>query len=197
MRFIAWTFAAILLAVPAAAQQGQPSSNAVSTSSQPDAGSTATTNFPVSLERIRGALERPTPAQLLKGIDEKPTFRIEIQERQKIEELLATLDFKGGPTAPGGVYGYEQQRLAFPPVDNPLAQPYAAFSQGQLLTILVENIVGKYMAAGAASGIRKAMHERSEATVRREVDEAIAEYCSGKPDGGAGIQLCESLSTNR
>ena len=176
------------MAVPAAAQQGQPSSNAVSTSSQPDAGSTATTNFPVSLERIRGALERPTPAQLLKGIDEKPTFRIEIQERQKIEELLATLDFKGGPTPPGGVYGYEQQRLAFPPVDNPLAQ---------LLTILVENIVGKYMAAGAASGIRKAMHERSEATVRREVDEAIAEYCSGKPDGGAGIQLCESPSTNR
>ena len=138
-----------------------------------------------------------SPAQLLKGIDEKPTFRIEIQERQKIEELLATLDFKGGPTPPGGVYGYEQQRLAFPPVDNPLAQPYAAFSQGQLLTILVENIVGKYMAAGAASGIRKAMHERSEATVRREVDEAIAEYCSGKPDGGAGIQLCESPSTNR
>jgi hypothetical protein len=134
---------------------------------------------------------------LLKGLDEKPTFRIEVQERQKIDELLATLDFKGGPTPPGGVYGYEQQRLAFPPVDNPLAQPYAAFSQGQLLTILVENIVGKYMAAGAASAIRKAMHERNEATVRREVDEAIAEYCSGKPDGGAGIQLCESTSTNR
>jgi hypothetical protein len=189
--------AVILLPVPAAAQQHQPSSGATPTSSQPDADSTATLNFPVSLERIRGALERRTPAQLLKGLDEKPTFRIEIQERQKIEELLATLDFKGGPTPPGGVYAYEQQRLAFPPVDNPLAQPYAAFNQGQLLTILVENIVGKYMAAGAASAIRKAMHERSEATVRREVDEAIAEYCSGKPDGGAGIQLCESPSTNR
>jgi hypothetical protein len=197
MRLIAWAFAAILLAVPATAQERQPSPTAVPASSQPDADSTATLNFPVSLERIRGALEHQNPSQLLKGIDEKPTFRIEIQERRKIEELLATLDFKAGPTPPGGVYAYEQQRLAFPPVDNPLAQPYAAFSQGQLLTILVENIVGKYMAAGAASAIRKAIHERTEATVRREVDEAIAEYCSGKPDGGASIPLCESPSTNR
>src|SRR5262245_61579185 len=167
MRLIAWTFAAILLAVPATAQQRQPSTSAAPSSSQPDADSTATLNFPVSLERIRGALQHPTPAQLLKGIDEKPTFRIEIEERRKIEELLATLDFKGGPTPPGGVYGYEQQRLAFPPVDNPLAQPYAAFSQGQPLTILVENIVGKYMAAGAASAIRKAMHDVNSAALRR------------------------------
>lgn len=197
MRLIAWAFAAILLAVPVKAQERQPSSNAAPASSQPDADPAATLNFPVSLERIRGALEHQNSAPLLKGIDEKPTFRIEIQERRKIDELLATLDFKGGPTPPGGVYAYEQQRLAFPPVDNPLAQPYAAFNQGQLLTILVENIVGKYMAAGAASAIRKAMHDRTEATVRREVDEAIAEYCSSKPDGGAGIQLCESPTTNR
>src|SRR5262245_36159007 len=129
MRLIGLAFAAILLAGPAIAQQPQPSTTAAPASSQSDANAAATLNFPVSLERIRGALERPTPAQMLKGLDEKPTFRVEIREQQKIDELIATLDFKGGPTPPGGVYGYEQQRLVFPPVDNPLAQPYAAFSQ--------------------------------------------------------------------
>jgi hypothetical protein len=190
--------AAILLSSPALAQSAQTSSPGVSPSSQPDVSQPPAPKLPVSLDKIRGALERPPPpGQLLRGVDEKPTFRIEILERQRIEELLATLDFKSGPTPPGGVYGYEQQRVLFPAVDNPLAQPYAAFSQGELLTILFENAIGKYLVDRAGSSIKKAIHERSEATVRREVDEAIAEYCASKPDGGAGIQLCESIPESR
>jgi hypothetical protein len=147
--------------------------------------------LPVSLDRIRDALERPAPKGLLKPPPETPTFRLEIQERQKIQELLATLDFRSGPTPPGGLYAYEQQRLLFPAVNNPLAQPYAAFNQGQLLTILIENLVGQYLAGRAVESISKAVRERAEAAARREVDEAIAEYCNSKPNGGAGIQLCE------
>jgi hypothetical protein len=198
MRWMPLALAAILVSSPALAQSGQTSSPGVSPSSQPDVSQPPAPKLPVSLDKIRGALERPPPpGQLLRGVDEKPTFRIEIFERQRIEELLATLDFKSGPTPPGGVYGYEQQRVLFPSVDHPFAQPYAAFSQGELLTILFENAIGKYLVDRAGSSIKKAIHERSEATVRREVDEAIAEYCASKPDGGAGIQLCESIPESR
>ena len=53
-------------------------------------------------------------------------FRIQIQERQQLEELLATLNFKAGPVPAGGVYMAEQNRIMFPPVDNPLRQPLGA-----------------------------------------------------------------------
>ena len=101
-------------------------------------------NLPVSLDKIREGLQQ-TPALSLRTLDERPIFRVQILERQKIEELLATLNFKAGPVPAGGIYMQEQQRLMFNPVDRPLMQPYAAFSGGQLLTILIENLVGKYL----------------------------------------------------
>jgi hypothetical protein len=58
------------------------------------------------------------------------------------------------------------------------------------MTILVENLVGKYLAEKAISGITRAVRERAEADARREVEEAIADYCVSKPNHGAGIQLC-------
>src|SRR5438874_5038219 len=107
-------------------------------------------NLPVSVNRIRQALAQPAePLKGLKGVDETPTFRVEIRERLKIEELLQSLNFKSGPAVPGGLYAYEQQRQLFPSVDNPLVQPYGAFNQGELLTILVENLMGRYLAGRA------------------------------------------------
>ncbi|MEP7309622.1 MAG: hypothetical protein ABJA98_29290 [Acidobacteriota bacterium] len=123
-------------------------------------------------------------------IDKEPNFRVEIEERRKIDELLATLNFKSGPTPAGGLYAFEQQRMMFPAVDNPLAQPYAAFNQGQLLTILVENLAGKYLVGRAAEAITRSVREHAEASARKEVEEAVAEYCAAKPNNGAGIELC-------
>jgi hypothetical protein len=151
---------------------------------------TTPSDLPVSLDRIREALEKPVSRPLRKSFDEQPTFRVEIRERLRIEELLATLDFKTGPTPAMGVYGFDQQQRLYPPSMNPLAQPYAAFNQGQLITILIENLVGKYLAGHAASSISKAVRENAEAAARREVDEAIAEYCTTRPNGGAGLPLC-------
>ncbi len=195
MRVIALACAAILAAGPAAArQEPQAPAPAASTatspaSSTPDAA--ASPELPVSLDKIRDALERPAaPGQLLKALDKQPDFRVEIREKQKLEELIATLDFKGGPTPAGGVYAAEQRRLLANPVDNPLAQPYAAFSQSELTTILVENLVGRYLATKAASAITKTQREGAEAAARREVEDAITQYCAAKPDHGAGIQLC-------
>jgi hypothetical protein len=196
MRLTALLLTVCLGAAPVSAQQADPSSPAANPSPQADAKSTP--DLPVSLDKIRDALERPAaPGQLLRALDngKQPDFRVEIREKRKLDELIATLDFKSGPTPAGGVYAFEQQRMLFPPVDNPLAQPYAAFSQGQLLTILVENLVGKYLAEKAVSAVTKAVRERAEAEARREVEEAIAEYCASKPDHGAAIQLCTPVVT--
>ena len=209
MRLTALLLTGILTAAPVGAQNGQPSSSANALPASPapatrggaesESGrstpvpaetAAATLDLPVSLDKIREALEKPVSRPLMKSFDDQPTFRVEIRERLRIEELLATLDFKAGPTPAAGIYGFEQQQRLYPPSMNPLAQPYAAFNQGQLITILIENLVGKYLAGHAASAISKAVRESAEASARREVDEAIAEYCATRPDRGAGIPLC-------
>src|SRR5262245_4913723 len=188
MRLTALVVTAILAAGPAAAQQAETSPPPATPSSSAD---DKKPELPVSLGRIREGLERPAPSgTMLKALDRQPDFRVEIREKQKLEELIASLDFKAGPTPAGGLYAFEQQRMLTPSVDNPLAQPYAAFNQGQLMTILVENLVGKYFAGKALSAISKAQRESAEEAARRQVAEAIAEYCAAKPNQGAGIELC-------
>ena len=192
MRVIALLVTGILTSAPAMAQQVPSSPPSSPSSSEQDRKPASPRDLPVSLEKIRGALERPAPPALFKGISDKTKadFHVEIRERQKIEELLATLNFNGGPTPPGGWYGYEQQRIMFPSVDNPLAQPYAAFGQGQLIVILLENLIGKYITSRAVQSVTNAVHESAERAARRQVNEAIADYCAAQPNAGAGIRIC-------
>src|ERR1019366_6012284 len=104
MRLSPLLLTAILMATPVWAQStAQPSSTGENSSQAKDDRG----NLPVSLDKIQDALSRP-PALSLSGIDEATAdqavhFRIEVQERQKIEELLSTLDFKSGPPVPGGL----------------------------------------------------------------------------------------------
>jgi hypothetical protein len=58
------------------------------------------------------------------------------------------------------------------------------------MTILVENLVGKYLAGKAVNAVTKAQRENAEEAARREVEDAISEYCSTKQNHGAGIQIC-------
>ena len=118
-----------------------------------------------------------------------------MQERNRLQELLATLDFRGGPTPAGGLYAAEMQRVMFPSVSNPLVQPYAAFNQPELLTIIIENLVGKYLIGKAFSAMSNAERERAEAAAREEVRQTIAQYCAGQPDHGAGIKICADRTT--
>ncbi len=146
--------------------------------------------LPVSLDKIKDALKQPPSALTLRSLDETPTFRMQIFERQKIEELLATLNFKTSPAPGGGLYGYEMQRQMFPAVDNPLRQPYAAFSGGELLTILIENLVGRYLAGRAMDAVSNAERARAEAAAKEEVRNAVTQYCAAQPNAGAGLQIC-------
>ena len=201
MRLSALLFTAILTASPCAAQQTPPSAAPDSSSAGEDKAQTNNekdakdpeSTLPVSIEKIRQRLQQ-TPAISLRNLDERPTFRLQIQERQKIEELLATLNFKAGPTPAGGVYMYEQQRQMFNPVDRPLMQPYAAFSGGELLTILIENLVGKYLGGKAVDAVSKSERARAEANAREEVRATVEQYCNAQPNAGVGLQICSSVS---
>jgi hypothetical protein len=181
------------------AQQAAPPPPAVPRSTDPDTAPAATRDLPVSLIKIRDGLSRmATPGLLLRGVEDTPTFRVEILERRKIEELLATLDFKSGPRPPGGVYAYEQQRMLFPSVDNPLAQPYAAFSPGELAVVTAESAAANLIGARyVAKALKNAFRSYQEQAARAEVERAIAEYCSSKPNGGAGIEMCAQPTTSR
>ena len=192
MRLSALLVTVFLAAAPAQAQ-------APKLSPPPDTPAPATSsdenglNRPVSLDKIKGALEQ-TPTISFRTLDERPTFRVMIRERQRLDELLATLNYKAGPTPAGGVYGYEMQRQQFPSVDNPLRQPYAAFNQPELLTILIENLVGHYLGGKAINAISAAERAHAEGAARAEVRQAVTEYCSAQPNAGAGILICDTQS---
>jgi hypothetical protein len=200
MRLMALVFTATLLAAPAWAQQAQPSpkpetpsspkDEKASTSQEPkDQGS----DLPVSLDKIKEALQQ-APPEPLRGLDVKPTFKLEVQERRKIslDDLLKSLDFKAGPVPAGGVYGAEMQRQVWNPVDHPLRQPYAAFSQPELLTILVENLVGKYLGGKAINALTAAERAHALSAAQAEVRSAVDEYCAAQPNHGAGIHICSN-----
>jgi hypothetical protein len=210
MRLTALLVTASLAAAPArgaptARPSGQTAASSASDTQTPSGQTTndpkppePSLNLPVSVNRIRQALAQPAePLIGLRGLDETPTFRVEIRERLKIDELLQSLNYKSGPAVPGGLYAYEQQRQLFPAMNNPLAQPYAAFSQGELVTILVENLVGKYLAGRAMNAISSAERARAEAAAKEEVAHAISEYCAAQPDRGAGIRICTPSTSDR
>src|SRR5947207_11312787 len=197
MRLTLLLLSAILAAGPAVAQQAPASAKPDPASHAADAPGeqppeNAQSGLPVSLDKIRDALQQPS--QTLRGLDEILNFKIEIHERSKmsLDDLIKSLDFKAGPVPAGGVYGYEQQRQTWNPTDHPLQQPYAAFSQPELLTVLVENLVGKYLAGKAVNAVTSAERAHAEAAAREEVHRAIAEYCAAQPNHGAGIDICSS-----
>src|SRR5437868_2164311 len=179
MRLVSVVIAAALVTLPASAQDRQVSSGGTPASSAEDAPAQA--DLPVSLDHIREGLKK-TDSPLLRTSELPADFRIEIVEQHKIDELLKKLDFKGGPAPAGGLYGFDQQRRLFNATDRPLQQPYAAFSGGELITIALENLIGRYLGGRALNAVSSAERSHAEAMARDEVDQAISEYCAGRSD---------------
>jgi hypothetical protein len=189
MPLIPLLFAAMLAQDPQAGQASAPQDTN-------PGQSTTERQLPVSLDRIREGLEE-TPTRRLRGLDEVPTFKVEIHEHTQpftLDELIKTLapGFKAGPVPAGGVYAYELNRVTNNAVGNPLTQPYAAFSQPELLTVLIENLAAKYLGGQALNAVSSAERAHAEAHARDEVHHAIVEYCAAQPDGGRGIEICKA-----
>ena len=185
-----------LSAAPVVAQEAPASSPAAgSESSKTDSPAG---ELPVSLDRIRAGLRHQAAESILKRVEIPPDFRIQILEQQRINDMLSKLDFKhlSGPVPPGGLYGYDQQRRLFNPVDHPLVQPYAAFSGGELITIAIENLIAKYLGGRLVDSVSSAERAAAERAARQEVDKAIVEYCAARPDR-YDIQLCTSPPADR
>jgi hypothetical protein len=157
-----------------------------------------TSDLPVSLDHIRAGLKREATDSLLKRVEIPPDFRIQILEQQRIDDMLSKLDFSHlkAPAPPGGLYGYDQQQRLFNPVNNPLVQPYAAFSGGELITVAMENLIARYVGGKVFSGLTDAERARAERAARQEVEREIAQYCAARADR-TDIQLCASSSTGR
>ena len=89
MRVPALLFTAILAAASAQAQTPKPSSPPDSPAN-PASSDERELNLPVSLDKIKEALEQ-TPAISFRTLDERPTFRVQIRERQRIEDRQPAL----------------------------------------------------------------------------------------------------------
>jgi hypothetical protein len=163
---------------------GSSSSNTAKSTSQAPA-----LDLPVSLEHIRAALARAPEQPRLRGIDRKPDFQVTVEQRLKLEELLWSLEFKTGPAPPGGLYGYEQQRLVWNKTDHPLVQPYAAFTSGQLVTLAVEGLGEKYLGGPALNALTGAERTRTKRAAKAELSRAIAEFCAAQTDR-SHIEIC-------
>jgi hypothetical protein len=137
---------------------------------------------PVSLDKIRGALAQP-PTEALKGLNEQPTFRLQIQEQQRFEQLMDKIKFEGGtgPEVAGGRANYDMQRVLFPPVDNPLVQPYAAFNTGEVLTLGAEAIVEKLVIDKMAHVFGNMLRAQAEREAREEVARNLASLQAAQP----------------
>jgi hypothetical protein len=166
---VAPLFGLLLLGSPVGAQQ--PASEA-------DKASATAPSLPVSLDRIREALAQAPPTEPLKGLNEQPTFRLQIQERQKINQIMDSIKFDGGggPEVAGGRANYEMQRLLFPPVDNPLFQPYAVFTTGQVLTLAAEALVEKLVVQKMSRVFGGILRAQAEREAREEVARSLAAF---------------------
>jgi len=182
MRLGRLLLAALLTGATASAQEHAASSPETSASPSQD-----TLKDSASLNHIREELAKPAP--VLSTLWANPDFRIEIQERVRIEQILSTLDYKAGPVPPGGLYGYEQQQQVFNKTDHPLMQPYAAFNGGELITIAIENLAMKYLGGRALNAVSNSLREHAEAAAREEVAQAIDRYCEQRADR-ADIKIC-------
>jgi len=143
-------------------------------------------DLPVSLDKIKEELSQPLPAEPLKGLrlttPDTPTFRVNVTEQQKFEELLSKMTPEPtGPVVGGGVYAYEQQERFFPRINNPLAQPYAGFTGGQMATLAVEALIENYVAAKMPQVVGTALREQAEREARDEVARAMKSYLEGPP----------------
>jgi hypothetical protein len=133
---------------------------AVDPSSAPDAS-----ELPVSLTRIRTALERPEKLRLTLP-EPDAHFRVEIRERPLYSpNLLAPVETLWSPSPgrvpPGGLYAFEQR------------QRFGGLWSQPMLSVDLLSI-----GSAVQKAIANARRTRAENAAREEVRRALAEFCA-------------------
>jgi hypothetical protein len=185
MRLIFLLVAAMLASVSAVAQPSQASPPA---SPAQDAPSLA---LPVSVDRIRELLARAPAESVLLGLDRQPDYKITVEERRFLKDILESLDVKTGPAPPGGLYAYEIQQQVWNTRNSPLVRPYAAFTSGELAQVSLTSILGALVTRYLTHGVMNLSRTEAENLAREDVRRAIDEYCNGRPDRSF-IEICTS-----
>lgn len=185
MRLILLLVGGILASTTAVAQPSQPSSSA----STPQDATAA--DLPVSLDRIRELLSRAPAESVLLGLDRQPDFKVTVEERRFLKDILESLDVKTAPAPPGGLYAHEMQQQVWNTRNSPLVRPYAAFTSGELAQVSLTSILGSIVAKYLTHKVLNLSRTEAEQLAREDVRRAIDEYCSGRPDRSF-IEICTS-----
>ena len=185
MRLILLLVAATLVGTPAVAQPSQASPPA---STHQDAPAL---DLPISVDRIRELLARAPAESFLRGLDRQPDYKITVQERRFLKDILETLDVKTAPPPPGGLYAYELQQQVWNTRNSPLVRPYAAFTSGELAQVSLTSILSALITRYLTNGVRTLSRTEAEALAHDDVRRAIDEYCSARPDRSL-IEICTS-----
>ena len=177
----------IAVGAPAFAGQAPPSPSGTAESSAEDGSGI----LPMSLERIRQSLTLTPDRPLGRWVNERPDFSTGVEERLTLEKLFEAKDYSQEPVPPGGLYAFEQQRLLNPPNRRPMAQPWAAFTSGELAQVAATSILTELLSRYFTQGFQNAVRSYDQEVARREVERAIGDYCASHPGGGRAIVICE------
>jgi len=133
---------------------------------------------PVSLQRIRRALDEPQPAIRLPPVtgrgEQKTTYRVEIfAPRQLLVPFADSLDPGWQPVAFGGVHHKEIMDMITPPE----ARPFGAFDDGELVTVAATSLATAALVEGVTRAVRAVagnIRKRRIEAIRREVEAELA-----------------------
>jgi hypothetical protein len=166
-RFLALILTAALV-TPSVARAQTPASPAQVGS---DAKPSGSGDLPVSIDRIIEALAHDPTLDLT---TKPPMFRLEIVEKKppSILDFFTTEELKGGPTPQVGAYHQEFLNLTTPRQ----AQPYGAFSNGELAQALTTSFLSAIFVPRVISAIREAIARGDQEAAREHVRAAIAEW---------------------
>lgn len=133
--------------------------------------------LPVDIERIQRRLSRP-PA--IRPDDTRPVFRVQVLGRSPtIDEILGP-NWRRGP-APASAMTHQEFLSLVTPKD---VQGYAAFSNGQALTVAATSFALQWALRQAMRKLDDAKTARQKEAAEREVDEALAALRKARRDAG-------------
>jgi hypothetical protein len=155
------TVAGLLAGPPQQAPSGDPNAAAAQATPAP------AEELPVSLRRIQRSLSRPPK---LRVESEKPVFRMEIFGRKPTIEDILGPDYLRGPVS-GGAMTHHEFLAMVTPKD---VQGYAAFSNGQGLTVAATSIALQWALQKAIHKLSEAKQDRDREAARREVMDAMS-----------------------